>query len=231
MTALPLRTTQHLPPILTLKALLMAHYQPQRTLEAIVKLMLSAPAFSVPTAQFLGAQNNLMDTWNANHNNGELGDKLATAQVPVDQQIHALNAAPLENKRIVLASMPIIDGLCAACFLGIPQHAFDPFNMFYHDIFGQQYMNQRRYSLDELTLIASNPEWLSNHRKSFVAAATPKPVDPLLHRWTVVEEKVAMAFCNITRDELPKVAYVTNKVPAYYLADLDEIRVAKLKTH
>jgi hypothetical protein len=209
----------------------MAHYQPQRTLEAIVKLMVSAPASSIPRDQYLDAQRNLMNTWNANDNNGELKDKLTVAQVPVDQQIHTLKAAPLEDKHIVLASMPIIDGLLAACFLGISQLTFYHFNMFYHDIFGQHYMNQRRYSLDELTLIACNPEWLSNHRKSFVVAAAPMAGDPLVHRGTVVEEKVAMAFCNITRDELPKVAYVTNKVSAYYLDDLDEIRVAKLKAH
>ena len=232
MTALSLRITQQLPPNLTVKALLMAHFKPQRTLEAIVKLMRSAPDSSIPTAQLRDAQQNLMNTWNANHNNDELGDKLTMIQVPVDQQIRDLKATPLADKRIMLASMPIISGQHAAYFLRIAEESFYHFNIFYHDVFGQIYMNQRHYSLDELKLIESNPEWLTNHRKSFTPASTTPPDDPQIHPLTLVEENVAMAFCNITRHELPKVAYVSSeKVPTYYLADLDKIRVEKLKTH
>lgn len=211
------------------KALLMSHYQPQRALAANVKLMLNAPAFSFTSAQLLDAQHELMNAWNAEADD-ELQDKLTMTEVSVGQQILALKAAPLADKRIVLASMPIIDVQQAAGFLGTTEPAFHHFITFHHDIFGQRYIHQRRFSLDELLLIENNPEWLSNYRTPRTPAATPMSGYPQFGSFTVVEEKVAMAFCNITRDELPKVAHVTShKVLTYYLVDLDKIRVAKLE--
>lgn len=211
------------------KALLMSHYQPQRALASNVKLMLNAPAFSFTSAQLLDAQHELMNAWNAEADD-ELQDKLTMTEVSVAQQILALKMVPLADKCIVLASMPIIDVQQAAGFLGLAELEFNHFIAFHHDIFGKSYMNRRRYSVDELMLIHSNPEWLSNYRKPRAPAAAPMPGYLLFGRFTVVEEKLAMAFCNITRDELPKVAHVTSRnILTYYLVDLDKIRVAKLE--
>ena len=230
MTAFHPRLIQQLSTSLTAKVLLMTHYQPLRALAAKVKLSLDAPVFSITSNQFRDVQLDLMDAWNA-EDDEELRDKLTMTQVPVGQQIRDLKAAPLAAKHIVLASMPIIDVLYAAVSLGLTEPAFNHFIAFHHDIFGQRYMNQRRYSLDELMLIESNPEWLSNYRKSPAPAAARKPGYPQVVHFAVVEEKAAMAFCNITRDELPKAAWVTShNVSAYYLDDLDKIRVTKLKT-
>lgn len=210
------------------QSLLMTHYQPQRALAANVKLLIESPALSTTFSQLRDAQLELMNAWNAEADD-ELQDKLTMTEVSVGQQILALKAASLDDKRIVLASIPIIQRQYAAGFLGITELAFNHFSAFHHDIFGQCYMNQRCYSLDELILIDSKPEWLSNYRKSPTPAAAPKPGYPQFAHSTVVEDKVAMAFCNITRDELPRVAYVTSRVSAYYLADLEKIRIAKLE--
>jgi hypothetical protein len=229
MTPFPSRLTQQLPPSLTAKALLMTHYQPVRALAANIKLMLDAPVVSLISSQVCDAQLDLMNAWNA-ETDDELQDKLTMTQVPVGQQIRNLMAAPLAEKRIVLASMPIIDVFHAAGVLGITELALNHFNAFHHDTFGQAYMSQRHYSLDELMLIKSNPEWLSDYQMAPAPATVPMSDSPQFGRFTVVEEKVAMAFCNVTREELPKVATVArHNVSAFYLADLDKIRVAKLK--
>lgn len=211
------------------KALLMSHYQPQRVLAAKVKTLIAAPAFSTTSGQLRDAQLDLMNAWNTEADE-ELQDKLTMTEVSVAQQILVLKMARLADKCIVLASMPIIDVQQAAGFLGLTELDFNHFIAFHHDIFGKCYMNRRRYSVDELMLIHSNPEWLSNYRRPPSTAATQESVDAQFLRFTVVEEKVAMAFCNITRDELPKVAHVTShNVLTYYLADLAQIRVAKLE--
>ena len=223
--------TKQFASILTVKALLMTHYQSLRTLAANVKLLLEMPVSSTTSAQFNDAQLDLMNAWNA-EDDEELQDRLTMTQVPVGQKIRVLKAAPLTDKLIVLTSMPLINREYAAEFLGIPETVLSHFNAFHHDIFGSFYMGCRHYSLDELTLIESNQEWLSGHRKSLAPASSLIPGYPRFHRFTVVEEKVAMAFCNITRDELPEVAYVTrHKVTTYYLTDLEKIRVGKLKAH
>lgn len=229
MSAFSTRITQQLSQSLSAKALLMTHYQPQRALAANVKLLINASAFSTTSDQLRDAQLDLMNAWNAEADD-ELQDKLTMTEVSVGQQILALKAAPLADKRSVLASMPIINVQHAAEFLGITEPRLNHFNAFHHDLFGRCYMNQRHYSLDELVLIESNPEWLCDYRKSFAPAAAPMPDYPQFGCFTVVDEKLAMAFCNLARNELPKVAYVTSHgVSVYYLADLDKIRVEKLK--
>lgn len=229
MTTFRPRMTQQLPPILAVKALLMTHYLPLRALAANLKLLLDPPLFIFTSTQINDALRARMNAWNADDDE-ELQDKLTMAEVPVGQQIRDLKAASLADKFIVLASMPIIDVFHAAMFLRITECAFIHFNAYHHDVFGQRYMNKRRYSLDELMLINSNPEWLSDYRKGHVLAPASMPDDSQFGRFTLVDEKLAMAFCNITRAELPKAAYVTSRaVPTYYLADLDKIRVAKLK--
>jgi hypothetical protein len=227
MTEFSSRMTQQWSASLTAKGLLMNHYQPQRALAAKVKLLLNASAYSTNSAQFCNAQLALMNAWNAEANE-ELQDKLTMTEFSVGQQILALKAAPLAHKHNVLSSMPIIDVQHAAGFLGITELALNYFNAFHHDLFGKCYMNRRHYSLDELMLINNNPEWLSDYRKPLASAAALTRDSPRC--LTVVEEKVAMAFCNIKRDELPEVAYVISRdVSVYYLADLEEIRVAKWK--
>jgi hypothetical protein len=228
MTAFPSRLIQQLPPSLTAKALLMTYHQPQRSLASKVKSLLDAAAFSTNPDQLRDAQRDLMNAWNAEADE-ELQDKLTMTEVRVGQQILALKAAPLADKPTALVSMPIIDMHNAALFLGVTVFGFNHFIAFHRYIFGQCYMNRRHYSLHELMLIDSNPEWLSDYRKSPVQHAT-STADWQFRFYWVVEEKVAMAFCNITRDELPKVTYVTSDdISAYSLADLDKIRVAKLK--
>lgn len=222
MTSSPLAQT-------AAKALLMSHYQPQRALAAKVKTLITAPTFSITSGQLRDAQLDLMNAWNAEADD-ELQDKLTMTEVSVAQQILALKMAPSADKCIMLASMPIIDVQQAAGFLDLTELDFNHFIAFHHDIFGKCYMNRRRYSVDELMLIRSNPEWLSNYRKPRASVVAPMPDYLLFGSFTVVEEKVAMAFCNITRDELPKVAHVISRnVLAYYLVDLDKIRVAKLE--
>lgn len=231
MTAFSSYLTQQLLARLAAKTLLMAHYKPLRALDAKVKFLFNAPPSTIPQARLNNALRHRMDAWNAGDDD-ELQCNLAMTQVPVGHQIRTLKAAPLTDKRLLLASMPIVDVQHAAWFLNLTEPAFNHFNAFHRDIFGQCYMNRRRYSLDELTLIKNNPEWLSGHLKSFAPATIPMPNYPQFHPLTVVDYKVAMAFCNIPWEDMPKVAYVTKDgVCTYYLADLDKIRIENLSAY
>ena len=231
MTAFSSSLTQQLPATLAAKALLMAHYHPMRASDANLKLLLDTPPSTITSRQFNNALRCRMEACTA-ENDGELQDNLTMAQVPVGHQIRALKAAPLADKRMVLASMPVIDAQHAARFLNLPETAFYHFNAFHRDIFGQCYMNRRHYSLDELTLIKNNPEWLSGHLKSFVSAPPAMPDYPQFNPSTVVDYKVAMAFCNIPWENMPDVAYVTSAgVSTYYLTDLEKIRIESLKNY
>lgn len=228
MTAFPSILIQQLPANLAAKTLLMAHYEPLRALDAKVKLLFAARPSAITSTQLTNALCRQREAHNADDDD-ELQCNLIMTQVPMGHQIRALKAAPLADKLLALAFMPIIDVQYAAVSMGLTEPAFNHFIAFHHHIFGQRYMNQRRYSMVELLLIESNPEWLKNYRKSPAPAVRLKPNDAEFVRHMVVEEKVGMAFANITRDELPKIAYVTCRVPAYYLCDLEKIRVAKLK--
>jgi hypothetical protein len=231
MIALSYSLPQQFRAILTVKTLLMEHYQSMRASDANVKLLLDAPPSTITSAQFKNALRHRMELCNS-EDDDELQGDLTLAQVPVSHQIRALKATPLADKPIILASMPIIDVQHAAWFLNLTETAFNHFNAFHRDIFGQCYMNRRHYSLDELTLIKNNPEWLSGHLKSFAPATTLMPNYPQFNPSTVVEYKVAMAFCNTPWEDMPKVAYVTrDSVCTYYLADLDKIRVENLNAY
>lgn len=222
MSAFHLHAHQQTRKSLTAKAMLMTHFQPQRTLGSLIRNR----TLSATTAQSRIDQAALMNAWNAEVNE-DLLDQLTMTVIPMSQLILVLKAAPLKKKRDVLSTMPIINDHSAAMFLGITQPAFNHFISFHRYIFGAHYMGKRCFSADELMLIAANPEWTST------TPATARKATHLDHTHfdygTVVEEKVAMALGNLTRSELPKIAYVTSSdIRTYSLADLENIRIAKL---
>ncbi len=214
---------------LNAKAELMNNYQQKRAVAANLKRLHDTPASLAKATQIRAAQFDLMNAWNIEADDGLL-DQLTITDALVGQQILALKAAPLADKPIMLSSMFVIDVHHAALFLGITNFSINHFNAFHGNIFGKQYMNERHYSLDELMLIDSNPEWLTDYRAPSCLTAPATPSNCQFSPYTVVEEKVAIAYCNISRVELPKVAYVTSdNIQTYCLIDLEKIRVAKLK--
>jgi hypothetical protein len=209
---------------LTAKAAVMDYYKQHRASMGIIKTLM----FNATTrVQFEAALYVSKHAWNFEAGS-ELMDDLTVTEVPMGQQILALRAASLANKRAVLASMPIIDVSTAAAYLGMTQPAFNHFAAFHHNIFGYYHMNQCRYSMDELVMVQNNPEWMAGYRKADQLAMVGAPDYHRFDKCTAVDEKVAMAFCNLTRHELPKVAYGSQHGDYYSLADLEKIRVTKL---
>ncbi|MCA1856418.1 hypothetical protein LE190_10870 [Massilia oculi] len=161
----------------------------------------------------------------------QLHAEAKSSMIPVDQQIAALRAAPLTEKRELLDALPIIPVPVGAAFLGVAEADLHDVNSQGYGVFGDAYLRRRCNSMNELLLISQNPGWLRYHPEGSPALVLSDTV--MLYAITYVDVQTACAYLNMRWDE------VTKQVPAngryyrydrtYRVSDLEEFRVAKLK--
>ncbi|QJE00488.1 hypothetical protein HH212_11035 [Massilia forsythiae] len=154
------------------------------------------------------------------------------SMIPVDQQVSALRDVPLVDKRKLLDAMPIIPVPIGSAFLGVAEADLHDINSQSGGVFGDIYMRRRCNSMNELALIAKNPGWLGRH--SDAAPALTSPDSKMLDGMTYVDIWTAMAYINMSWDEMKEQVEANGRYHrcdrTYRVSDLEEIRVAKLRT-
>lgn len=144
--------------------------------------------------------------------------------------VEQLNAAPLQMKRAVLRSLPIITIPLACAYLGTVASTLHAFSDKTYQLIGGQYAGGYCLSIDELFLIAANPRWIPAithwHKAPQVKCETDDTVfDSLLN----VDENIACAFVDMTPTELRQLLRCgPHTRRPYRLLDLEKIRVSKL---
>lgn len=151
--------------------------------------------------------------------------KLAVMAAPVEQ----LEAAMLTNKRAVLRAVPLINVQVGAAFLGMTTAAL--YDLLYksNGLLGDYYASAYCLSIDELFLIAENPNWLHDGDQRNEPSDTVLPDDRAFDHVLFVGETVACAFLDLTPSELGRqVQRSANRRRPYRLADLEKIRTEKM---
>lgn len=147
----------------------------------------------------------------------------------LEQKVDELEAATVENKRKVLQTIPIVIVPVAAMYLGVKEAEVHRFKYSCKRLFGARYMGRQCYSMEELYLIAKNPEWMWKYTYAEMQAADELPDMTALDDFVFVDEDMACAYTNMSEDELrDSVRRSYRDFGSYRLSDLEKIRVAKL---
>jgi hypothetical protein len=172
------------------------------------------------------------DYWDALSCTSEMADAVsADIATPVDQ----LKAASLYEKRKVLRYMQIFSPAVSAAVLGTTEDFVNELKgPEYEDMvsFGGKYAGAHCYSMAELELVASNKVYVNDraYTSVFRKTSTTQLYDCMLDYVLLVDTETAMAFTDMTKAELnANVPQVGHSRRPYRLADLEKIRVAKLK--
>ncbi len=156
--------------------------------------------------------------------------KLST--ISMDQQMLALQSAPLAHKRKLLDALPIIPVPVGAAFLGVAEADLYYLNSQNCGLFGDIYLRRRCNSMNELLLITENPGWLRYRPDGCPALMVPDST--MLYMLTYVDIWTAIAYTNMSWAEMKKQVEPTGRYyryeRTYRVSDLEEIRVAKLKS-
>lgn len=147
------------------------------------------------------------------------------------RKIEELELASVESKREILRSIPTIIVPVAAMYLGVKEVDLHRFKYSCKGLFGARYMNRQCYSMDELHLIAKNPEWMHEYTVAKVQDADELPDLTALDDCIFLDKDLACGFTNMSDDELRgMVRRSYRKYAPYRLSDLEKIRVAKLNS-
>lgn len=140
-----------------------------------------------------------------------------------------LGAANTENKRTVLRTIPTIIVPVAAMYLGVPEVDLHRFKYSCKGLFGARYMGRHSYSMDELHLIAQNPEWMTEYTFAKPQTAAELPALTALDDFIFLDEEEACDFTDLSELGLrEKVRRSYRNYSPYRLSDLEKIRIAKL---
>ncbi|MCS0631664.1 hypothetical protein NX786_20260 [Telluria mixta] len=160
----------------------------------------------------------------------QLRSKTTLSMIRVYQQIFALRDVPLADKRKLMDAMPIIPVPVGAAFLGVAEADLHDINSQSRGAFGDMYLRRRCNSMNELLLIAQNPEWLHDRvDSSALVLGNCRVLDSIIY----VDIRTAAAYTDMELCEVDnqvksngRFSYVYG--PTYRVSDLEEIRVAKL---
>lgn len=160
----------------------------------------------------------------------QLRSEAKLSMIPMDQQIAALKAAPLTDKRNLLDSMPIINVPIGAAFLGVAEADLHDLNSHSGGVFGDMYMRRRCNSMNELLLIAQNPGWLRYRPDGLPPLDSPDAA--MLYEITYVDIWTASAYTNMSWDKMQKEVRANGSFHGwdrtYRVSDLEKIRIANL---
>lgn len=157
----------------------------------------------------------------------ELYDDI-TSMIPplaMPELIHKLATSSLTEKYKVLQSIPIVPVSVAASYLGVNESELHRLKYQCKDMFGARYLGRKCYSMEELQVIAQNPEWMSKDTMAKPQVESELPKLSVLDPMTFVDIEVAKAFTNLSTIQLS-----LYKRPSYRgrnsfrLSDLEEIR-------
>lgn len=159
----------------------------------------------------------------------DMADAVAQ-QIP--SALAQLKAASLGEKRQVLRYMHIVSPAVSAAFLGTSEDIANELKS--SDSFGvplgKNYAGSHSFSMAELELIADNTVWVECGDGISLKKAQAAYDETILDHVTLVDEETAIAFTNLSSDELhAAVPRTSHTRRPYRLADLEEIRVAKMK--
>jgi hypothetical protein len=162
----------------------------------------------------------------------QLHAEAKSTTIPVDQQIAALRAAPLTEKRNLLDALPIVPVPVGAAFLGVAEADLHDINSQGCGVFGDTYLRRRCNSMNELLLISQNPGWLRYHPEESSALVLSDPM--MLYAMTYVDVQTACAYLNMKWHELKIQVQANGRYHrydrTYRVSDLEAFRVTKLKS-
>ena len=144
-----------------------------------------------------------------------------------------LKTASLAEKREVMRYMQIIPPAVCAAILGTSENAVNNMkngtDSTRKPVLGKSYAGSHCYSMEELNLIANNLVWTYVQEYTEGHAAVQLDDATALDQVVMVDVQTAMAMTDTTPEELAElVPFTLHPRRPYRLADLEQIRVAKL---
>jgi hypothetical protein len=145
----------------------------------------------------------------------------------LSELIQKLAMSSLEEKSKVLQSIPIVPVPVAASYLGVNEAELHRLKYECNDMFGARYLGRKCYSMEELQLIARNPEWMSQDTMAESQEESELPKLGVLYPLTFVDINVAEAYTNLDALDLSLYERPSYRSPSrslFRLSDLEKIR-------